>query len=137
MGYYIPDYMGDGKELDEQGFEMILREAKCQRLLFPSSQSYKSQQSLLGQALLPLHELACEGESVPDDLYCGWNPERGRAVSRGILHTEEKIRIARELDRIGVPILDVGMPSVSAEEREAILPLPIRDSRHRWEFPSG
>ena len=34
--------------------------------------------------------------------------------------TEEKIRIARELDRIGVPILDVGMPSVSAGEREAI-----------------
>ncbi len=34
--------------------------------------------------------------------------------------TEEKVRIARELDRIGVPILDVGMPSVSAEEREAI-----------------
>ena len=34
--------------------------------------------------------------------------------------TEEKVRIARELDRIGVPILDVGMPSVSAGEREAI-----------------
>lgn len=34
--------------------------------------------------------------------------------------TEEKVQIARELDRIGVPILDVGMPSVSAEERESI-----------------
>jgi radical SAM superfamily enzyme YgiQ (UPF0313 family) len=30
IGYYIPDYMGDGKELDEQGFEMLLKEAKCQ-----------------------------------------------------------------------------------------------------------
>ena len=31
--------------------------------------------------------------------------------------TEEKLQIAGELDRIGVPLLDVGMPSVSAEER--------------------
>lgn len=30
IGYYIPDYRGDGKELDEQGFEMLLKEAKCQ-----------------------------------------------------------------------------------------------------------
>jgi hypothetical protein len=29
LGYFIPDYKGDGKELDEQGFEAILREAKC------------------------------------------------------------------------------------------------------------
>jgi len=29
IGYYIPDYMGDGKEVDDQAFEMILREAKC------------------------------------------------------------------------------------------------------------
>jgi radical SAM superfamily enzyme YgiQ (UPF0313 family) len=29
LGYYIPDYMGDGKELNDQGFERILREAKC------------------------------------------------------------------------------------------------------------
>jgi radical SAM superfamily enzyme YgiQ (UPF0313 family) len=29
IGYYIPDYMGDGKELNDQRFEMILREAKC------------------------------------------------------------------------------------------------------------
>jgi hypothetical protein len=29
MGYSIPDYMGDGKELDDQRFEMILRAAKC------------------------------------------------------------------------------------------------------------
>ena len=34
--------------------------------------------------------------------------------------TDEKLQIAQELDRIGVPLLDVGMPSVSAEEREAI-----------------
>jgi len=30
IGYYIPDYMGDGKELNEQGFETLLKEAKCQ-----------------------------------------------------------------------------------------------------------
>jgi radical SAM superfamily enzyme YgiQ (UPF0313 family) len=29
IGYYIPDYMGDGKELNEQMFELILREMKC------------------------------------------------------------------------------------------------------------
>jgi len=29
LGYFIPDYKGDGKELDERGFETILREAKC------------------------------------------------------------------------------------------------------------
>jgi hypothetical protein len=29
LGYFIPDYKGDGKELDELGFEAILREAKC------------------------------------------------------------------------------------------------------------
>jgi len=29
LGYFIPDYRGDGKELDEQEFETILREAKC------------------------------------------------------------------------------------------------------------
>lgn len=41
--------------------------------------------------------------------------------SPGVYFTrEEKVEIARELDRIGVPILDVGMPSVSEEEREAI-----------------
>ena len=33
---------------------------------------------------------------------------------------EEKVRIAEALDRIGVDLLDVGMPSISAEEREAI-----------------
>jgi len=33
---------------------------------------------------------------------------------------DEKVEIARELDRIGVPHLDVGMPSVSSEEREII-----------------
>ena len=33
---------------------------------------------------------------------------------------EEKLQIARDLDRIGVPLLDVGMPSISDEEREAI-----------------
>ncbi len=41
--------------------------------------------------------------------------------SPGVRFTrEEKLQIARELDRTGVPLLDVGMPSVSAEEREAI-----------------
>ena len=41
--------------------------------------------------------------------------------SPGVYFTrEEKLQIAGELDRIGVPLLDVGMPSVSAEEREAI-----------------
>ena len=41
--------------------------------------------------------------------------------SPGVCFTkEEKLQIAGELDRIGVPLLDVGMPSVSAEEREAI-----------------
>ena len=29
LGYFIPDYRGDGKELDELEFEAILREAKC------------------------------------------------------------------------------------------------------------
>jgi radical SAM superfamily enzyme YgiQ (UPF0313 family) len=29
LGYCIPDYMGNGKELSPQGFEKILREAKC------------------------------------------------------------------------------------------------------------
>lgn len=33
---------------------------------------------------------------------------------------DEKVEIARALDRLGVPILDVGMPSVSEQEREAI-----------------
>jgi len=33
---------------------------------------------------------------------------------------DEKVEIVKELDRIGVPLLDVGMPSVSAEEREII-----------------
>jgi D-citramalate synthase len=32
----------------------------------------------------------------------------------------EKLEIARALDRIGVPLLDVGMPAVSPDEREAI-----------------
>jgi D-citramalate synthase len=41
--------------------------------------------------------------------------------SPGVYFTqEEKLQIAGELDRIGVPLLDVGMPSISAEEREAI-----------------
>lgn len=41
--------------------------------------------------------------------------------SPGVYFTkEEKVQIAKELDRLGVPILDVGMPSVSSEEREAI-----------------
>lgn len=29
LGYFIPDYMGEGKELDERGFERILKETKC------------------------------------------------------------------------------------------------------------
>jgi radical SAM superfamily enzyme YgiQ (UPF0313 family) len=29
IGYYIPDYMEDGKKFDEQRFETILREMKC------------------------------------------------------------------------------------------------------------
>jgi D-citramalate synthase len=41
--------------------------------------------------------------------------------SPGVFFTrEEKLQIATELDRMGVPLLDVGFPSVSAEEREAI-----------------
>ena len=41
--------------------------------------------------------------------------------SPGVFFTkEEKLQIAAELDRIGVPLLDVGMPSISAEEKEAI-----------------
>ncbi len=41
--------------------------------------------------------------------------------SPGVYFTrDEKVEIARELDQLGVPILDVGMPSVSTEEREAI-----------------
>lgn len=61
---------------------------------------------------------------------CRGNPERVSFVdgtlregeqSPGVYFTkEEKVQIALELDRIGVPILDVGMPSVSSEEREAI-----------------
>jgi radical SAM superfamily enzyme YgiQ (UPF0313 family) len=31
LGYYIPNYKDDRKELDEKGFEMILREAKCRK----------------------------------------------------------------------------------------------------------
>jgi isopropylmalate/homocitrate/citramalate synthase len=39
----------------------------------------------------------------------------------GVIFTrEEKLQIAHELDRAGVKLLDVGMPAVSAEEREAI-----------------
>ena len=58
------------------------------------------------------------------------NPERVNIVdgtlregeqSPGVYFTkEEKIQIAAELDRIGVPILDVGMPSISTEERDTI-----------------
>ena len=33
---------------------------------------------------------------------------------------DEKLQVARALDRIGVPLLDVGMPAVSPDEREAI-----------------
>ncbi len=41
--------------------------------------------------------------------------------SPGVYFTrEEKVEIATELDRMGIPILDVGMPSVSEEERDAI-----------------
>jgi isopropylmalate/homocitrate/citramalate synthase len=41
--------------------------------------------------------------------------------SPGVYFTkEEKAEIALALDRVGVPILDVGMPSISSEEREAI-----------------
>jgi D-citramalate synthase len=41
--------------------------------------------------------------------------------SPGVFFTkEEKLQIATELDRMGVPLLDVGMPSVSGGEREAI-----------------
>jgi isopropylmalate/homocitrate/citramalate synthase len=41
--------------------------------------------------------------------------------SPGVFFTkEEKVQIAAELDRTGVPLLDVGMPSVSTDEREAI-----------------
>lgn len=41
--------------------------------------------------------------------------------SPGVYFTrDEKIEMARELDRIGVSVLDVGMPSVSAQERESI-----------------
>jgi isopropylmalate/homocitrate/citramalate synthase len=41
--------------------------------------------------------------------------------SPGVFFTkEEKVQIAQELDKVGVPILDVGMPSISSEEREAI-----------------
>lgn len=29
LGYYLPDYLGEGGELDAQGFESLLREAKC------------------------------------------------------------------------------------------------------------
>lgn len=29
LGYFIPGYQGDGKELDEKGFESVIREAKC------------------------------------------------------------------------------------------------------------
>lgn len=39
----------------------------------------------------------------------------------GVFFTrEEKIEIAKALDELGVPILDVGMPSISEEERETI-----------------
>ena len=39
----------------------------------------------------------------------------------GVIFTrEEKLQIARELDRTGVELLDVGMPAVSAEERASI-----------------
>jgi len=37
-----------------------------------------------------------------------------------IFTTDEKLQIARELDLTGIGLLDVGMPAVSAEEREAI-----------------
>jgi D-citramalate synthase len=41
--------------------------------------------------------------------------------SPGVFFTkEEKVQIAQELDQVGVPILDVGMPSISLEERKAI-----------------
>ena len=41
--------------------------------------------------------------------------------SPGVFFTkEEKVQIAAELDRTGAPLLDVGMPSVSTDEREAI-----------------
>ena len=30
IGYYIPNYMGDGVDLNEKSFDMILRKAKCQ-----------------------------------------------------------------------------------------------------------
>lgn len=31
LGYYLPHYQDEGKELDEKGFEAILREAKCRK----------------------------------------------------------------------------------------------------------
>jgi isopropylmalate/homocitrate/citramalate synthase len=41
--------------------------------------------------------------------------------SPGVCFTrEEKLQIARELDRIGVPLLDVGMPSVCSGRAQGI-----------------
>ncbi|MBW2217582.1 MAG: hypothetical protein JRF34_10395, partial [Deltaproteobacteria bacterium] len=46
----------------------------------------------------------------------------------GVIFTrEEKLQIARELDRAGVKLLDVGMPAVSAEERETISAIAHED----------
>jgi len=42
---------------------------------------------------------------------------------------DEKLEIARALDRVGIPLLDVGMPCVSAEEREAIRAIAHRGLR--------
>ncbi len=47
--------------------------------------------------------------------------------SPGIYFTrDEKIEIAKALDQLGVPILDVGMPSVSEEERETIREISLQ-----------
>ena len=56
-----------------------------------------------------------------DEIYIVDGTLREGEQSPGVhFTTDEKLQIAQGLDRIGVPLLDVGMPSVSAEEREAI-----------------
>ncbi len=74
----------------------------------------------MGTHVLPVYDLGHQEPLMNSIKIVDGTLREGEQTPGVIFTRDEKLEIARELDRTGVDLLDVGMPAISAEERESI-----------------
>ncbi len=85
LGYFIPDYLGNGRALTPHEFEVTLKDAKCREHCSLHPDPRKTSRPFWGRVYCHYRRWRLRG-SHGEGLYRGRDPQGGGAISRGLLH---------------------------------------------------